>query len=130
MSQICFFLAQELLFAIRRIDKFNFVGMLQAHMEVQFLQDTLSAYETAQVKTVFQCITETLEKTSGYSMSSGSFGTSMGTGRGVSVGAGDDATGATPSVANQTEMLKAYREILDSAKNASSVLVHCFVPEI
>ncbi|KAJ3268177.1 hypothetical protein HDV01_003360 [Terramyces sp. JEL0728] len=62
MQEIVLLLTQELLLAFRQVDRFNIAGMLQATLEMEYLQSMLKAYETTTSANIFTQIYETLER--------------------------------------------------------------------
>ncbi|TPX45307.1 hypothetical protein SeLEV6574_g03941 [Synchytrium endobioticum] len=55
-------LANDLLLAYRSIDRFSPGGMMQATLETEFLQQTLTKYETLEISVIFQLIYDSIER--------------------------------------------------------------------
>ncbi|KAJ3225192.1 hypothetical protein HK099_007204 [Clydaea vesicula] len=54
--------AQELLINFRQVDKFSLGGMMQAHLEIMFLEETLKSYENPEIKGLFDIVKESIEE--------------------------------------------------------------------
>ncbi|KAJ3090326.1 hypothetical protein HK102_004105 [Quaeritorhiza haematococci] len=142
VGELLHHLAIELLAAFRRVDRFSTGGYLQATLEVDYLQQTLSSYETPPTTTIFKLILDTLERgvdaegsrrndrnsnrNSSSRRKSGNTGSGGSNSRRSSMTSAG-ASGKDGGVSVVTpEMADSVKKLLEEAKRATQVQFLCF----
>ncbi|KAI8825748.1 exocyst complex component Sec5-domain-containing protein [Fimicolochytrium jonesii] len=101
LEELTIVLASDVLDSVRQVERFNWGGMLQATLEIQFLDQTLTAYSTSTSSQLLTLAYDTIE-------------------RGHESEKSDNTTG------DKDDLFKKVKTLLADAKRATEVQFSCF----